>query len=46
MQSVDVHEGIDNTVLILRHKLKTGISVRRQYAADLPKITAYGSELN
>jgi signal transduction histidine kinase len=27
-------------------KLKTGIEVRRQYAESLPRIEAYGSELN
>ena len=51
VQAVDIHEGIDNTLIILRHKLKEGkngrsISVRREYAPDLPRIQAYGSELN
>lgn len=46
VQSVDVHEGLDNTLLILRNKLKKGVSVRRAYADFLPKIQAYGSELN
>ena len=46
VQAVDLNEGLDNTLLILRHKLKSGISVRREYAPDLPKIQAYGSELN
>ena len=46
VQEVDVHEGLDNTLLILRHKLKSGISVRREYAPDLPRISGYGSELN
>ena len=46
VQAVDLHEGLDNTLLILRHKLTSGISVRREYAPDLPKIQAYGSELN
>jgi signal transduction histidine kinase len=46
VQEVDVHEGLDDTILILRHKLKAGISVKRDYAPDLPKIQAYGSELN
>ena len=45
-QAVDVQEGLDNTLLILRSKLKEGISVRKEYAPDLPKIEAYGSELN
>jgi signal transduction histidine kinase/predicted CoA-binding protein len=46
VQEVDIHEGLDDTLVILRHKLKAGIRVRRQYAADLPRISAWGSELN
>lgn len=45
VQAVDLHEGLDNTLLILRSKLKQ-ITVVRNYAADLPKIQGYGSELN
>lgn len=45
-QMVDLHEGLDNTLIILRHKLKQGITVRRQYDPDLPRIQAYGSDLN
>jgi len=30
----------------LRHKLKQGVNVRREYAEHLPKVMAYGSELN
>lgn len=46
IQSVNVHEGLDNTLIILRNKLKKGITVHRRYATDLPSIMAYGSELN
>jgi len=46
VQEVDVHEGIDSTLVILRHKLKAGINVVRDYAPDLPRIQAWGSELN
>jgi signal transduction histidine kinase len=46
IQSVDVHEGLDNTLVILRSKLTPGVVVRRDYAADLPRIEAHGSELN
>ena len=42
----NVHEGLDNTLLILRHKLKSDIKVRRDYDAALPLIDAHGSELN
>ena len=46
VQEVDVHDGIDSTLIILRHKLKAGIRVVREYAPDLPRISALGSELN
>lgn len=46
VQSVDIHEGLDNTLIMLRSKLKGGINVQREYADHLPKIQAYGSELN
>ena len=46
LQAVDVHEGLDNTLLVLGHKLKSGISVRKEYAPHLPNIRANGSELN
>lgn len=46
LQEVDVHEGIDNTLIILGHKLKQGVVVTREYDRSLPRITAYGSELN
>ena len=45
-QSVDLHEGIDNTLVILHNKLKSAISVRREYDPDLPQIQAYGGELS
>ncbi len=45
-QEVDLREGLDNTLVILRNKLKAGIVVRRDYGADVPKVPAYGSELN
>ena len=45
-QSVDIHEGLNNTLIILQNKLKTGVQVRREYAEGLPKIEDFGSELN
>ena len=44
-QEVDVAEGLENTLVILRHKLQ-GVDVRREYDPQLPRIQAYGSELN
>jgi signal transduction histidine kinase len=37
---------LDNTLVMLRNKLKVGIDVHRQYAENLPRIQAFGSELN
>lgn len=45
VQEIDVTAGIDDTLLILKFKLKD-IEVRRDYAKDLPVIEAFGSELN
>jgi signal transduction histidine kinase len=45
VQDVDVVQGIEDTVLLLAHKLD-GVTLRREFAPDLPAITAFGSELN
>jgi signal transduction histidine kinase len=46
IQQVDIHDSLENTLVILKHKLKSGVHVTRDYAPDLPRIEAYGSELN
>ena len=46
IQAVDLHEGLDNTLIMLRSKLKGGVNVQRDYADSLPRIEVYGSELN
>ena len=46
IQSIDIHEGLNDTLVVLQSKLKRGIEVRRDYAPDLPRIDAFGSELN
>jgi signal transduction histidine kinase len=45
-QAVDVHDGIEKTLLVLSHKIRSGIRIRREYAADVPVIQASGAELN
>ncbi len=45
VQEVDVPKGIEDTLLILKSKTRD-ITVDREYAEELPKITAYGSQLN
>jgi signal transduction histidine kinase len=46
LQEIDVHEGIDNTLLILHYRLKQGVIVHKKYDHTLPRINAYASELN
>ena len=44
--AVDLHEGLNNTLVILSNKLRAGVDVIREYSAELPLVAAYGSELN
>jgi len=46
LQEVDITKSLETTLTIMHHKLKRGITVTRNYDPDLPKIMAYGSELN
>jgi signal transduction histidine kinase len=46
LQSVDVREGLNDTLVMLSSKLREGIEVSLDYAEDLPRIQGYGSELN
>ncbi len=45
-QEIDVHQGIENTLIMLHHRLKNGVNVVRDYDRSIPRICAYGSELN
>lgn len=50
MKPVDIHEGIDSTLLILQNRLKarpgyTGVQVIKEYG-DLPPVECYAGQLN
>jgi signal transduction histidine kinase len=45
-QWVDVHDGIDSTLVMLGHKLGDGIRVVTEYDRELPRIPARPAELN
>ena len=46
-QDVDVHAGLESTLVILGHKLEDGgATIVREYDRELPRIPAFGSELN
>lgn len=46
LQEIDVHEGIENTLLIFHCRIKKGVIVHRKYDRTLPRINAYAGELN
>jgi signal transduction histidine kinase len=46
VQDVDVAASLDDTLMILNHKLKHGVEVVRDFAPDLPRVEAYAGELN
>jgi signal transduction histidine kinase len=46
VQSVNVHDGLDNTLIILHNKLKIGVTVVKEYTENLPVIQAFAGELN
>ena len=44
-QAVDIHVGLENTLTILGHKLKQGVTVIRDYADDLVTVRSHGHDL-
>ena len=46
VQDVDVMEGLENTLMLLRSKIGAKVTITRDYAKGVPRIEAYGSELN
>jgi signal transduction histidine kinase len=45
-QEVDVHQGVEQTLVVLDHKLRPGVQIVREYDERLPAIQANGAELN
>jgi signal transduction histidine kinase len=46
IQHIDVTDGIESTLVMLRNRIGDGVTVVRGYAADAPRIEAYAGELN
>jgi signal transduction histidine kinase len=44
-QEIDLHPGLESTLVMLGHKL-AGVSIERDYSAALPPVPAYAAELN
>jgi signal transduction histidine kinase len=45
-QEIDIHDGIDTTLIMLKHRLKNGVDVVREYDRSIPRMVVRGSELN
>ncbi|MDJ0618198.1 MAG: ATP-binding protein [Calothrix sp. MO_192.B10] len=44
-KAIDIHEGIESTLLLLNHQIKKGIEVVREYG-KLPLVECYPAQLN
>jgi PAS domain S-box-containing protein len=44
-KQADLHDGIDSTLTLLRHELKQGVELVKEYS-DLPRIECYPNQLN
>jgi signal transduction histidine kinase len=45
-QEVDIHHALENTLIMLRYRLKHGVEVKLDFDRNLPRVYAHGSELN
>ena len=45
-QWIDVHTGLDTTLVMLNHKIGEGVTVVKEYDRSLPQIPAHPAELN
>jgi signal transduction histidine kinase len=45
-QWIDVHNGLDSTLVMLNHKIGTGVKVVKDYDRTLPQVPAHPAELN
>jgi signal transduction histidine kinase len=45
-QEIDIHQGIESTLIMLKFQLKKSINVKREFDKTLPRLCAHGSELN
>lgn len=44
-QIVDIHDGLESTLIILGHRLRN-VRIKRDYQRDLPAVRAFGNTLN
>ena len=46
IQTVNLKSSIENALVLLKHRLKGGVKVIKEYDPDLPEIEAFGAELS
>ncbi|MBK9125078.1 MAG: response regulator [Chloroflexi bacterium] len=46
VQNVNIHEGLENTLVMMRSRLGHGIQINRDYDESIPVVEAFSSELN
>jgi signal transduction histidine kinase len=46
LEEIDIHDGLESTLVIFAHRLKKRVKVVRDYDRTLPKVCARGGELN
>jgi signal transduction histidine kinase len=46
LQSVDIHVGLNDTLVMLHNQLKNGITVQRDYDESLPLVQVFAGDLN
>jgi signal transduction histidine kinase len=44
-QTINLHEGLDNTLLILKNRFKLGVEIIKDYG-DIPEISCYPGQIN
>ena len=45
LDEVDIHEGLDNTLILVQHELKNRVEVTKDYG-KLPLVKCYPNQLN
>jgi len=46
LQEVSINEALESTLAVLGYKIGAGVEIHRDYDEELPRITAFGGELN
>jgi signal transduction histidine kinase len=46
VKAVDLHEGIESTLVLIAHLLRRGVAVEKHYATDLPPVECHPNQIN